>query len=353
MLNKKLWLMNFSSTYAGGGLIRLVETAKWFDKTEGGCFIVHQKAFNYIKDYSNKNVYYVVTQNRIRRLFNDGYYLQNILNVIGTPDIYFSYGIPVFFKIGKVNWFHISNALSLTTRKINLSLFIRLKMILLKYRILKYLDHLQIISGESEFSLKLIKDVGQRQLDSIYFSVLPNGFSEHELNNVQKIFNDEEHYAITIGTFVYKKLGIAFSLFKYLQEKDKKLKTFIIVGNRNELPFELRTNKNVIVDIGATRESVINLLSNAKYYISASQIENSSIAALEGLVFSKSVFLSDIPSHREMLKDMQYEELYVKGIKDLFLVANIESNPLLNNIYSWEQATLKFYEILEKYNEIF
>ena len=91
--------MNFSSTYSGGGLRKLLETAKWFDKTDGGYFIVNQKAFNYIKDYSNKNVYYVVTQNRIRRLFNDGYYLHNILDVIGTPDIYFSYGIPVFFRL--------------------------------------------------------------------------------------------------------------------------------------------------------------------------------------------------------------------------------------------------------------
>ena len=353
MLNKNIWLLNFSSSYSGGGLRRLVETAKWFDKRDGGYFIIHQKAYKYLKEYSNKNVYYVVTQNKIRRLFDDGYYLKNILDMIGTPDIYFSYGLPVFFRIGKVNWFHISNALPLTTRKISMSLVQRLKMILLKYRILKSLDHIQIISGESEFSLKLLKDVSQLQLDSIYFSVLPNGFSEHELNNVQKIFNDEEHYAITIGTFAYKKLGIAFRLFKYLQEKDKKLKTFIIVGNRNDLPFELRTNKNVIVDIGSTRESVIDLLACAKYYISASQIENSSIAALEGLVFSRSVFLSDIPSHREMLKDMQYEELYVQGINDLFLVANIESNPGLPNINSWEQATLKFYEIFEKYNEMY
>ena len=353
MFKKKLWLMNFSSSYEGGGLRRLLETAKWFDKTDGGYFIVHQRAYNFLKDHSNKNVYYVVTQNRIRRLFNDGYYLHNILDVIGTPDIYFSYGIPVFFRIGKVNWFHISNALSLTTRKIDLSLILRLKMILLKYRILKSLDNVQIISGDSEFSLNLIKDASQRQLESIYFSVLPNGFNEHERNNVQQIVNDEEHYAITIGTYSYKKLSIAFRLFKFLQEKDTKLKTFIIVGNRDDLPWKIRTNKNVIVDIGATRESVINLLSNAKYYISASQIENSSIAALEGLVFSRSVFLSDIPSHREMLKDMQYEELYVKGIKDLFLVANIESNSLLHNIYSWEQATLKYYEILEKYYENF
>ena len=222
--------MNFSSTYTGGGLRKLLETAKWFDRTDGGHFIVHQKAFNYIKDYSNKNVYYVVTQNRIKRLFQDGYYLQNILDVIGTPDIYFSYGIPVFFRIGKVNWFHISNALSLTTRKIDLSLILRLKMILLKYRILKSLDNVQIISGDSEFSLKLIKDASQRKLDSIYFSVLPNGFNENELNNVQQTVNDEEHYAITIGTHTYKKLSIAFRLFKFLQEKDTKLKKFIIVG---------------------------------------------------------------------------------------------------------------------------
>ena len=341
--------MNFSSTYTGGGLRRLIETAKWFDKTDGCHFIVHEKAFNYIKDYTNKNVFYVVTQNKIRRLFTDGYYLKNILNVIGTPDIYFSYGIPVFFMIGKVNWFHISNALSLTTRNISLPLSLRLKMILLKHRILKSLDHVQIISGESEFSLNLIKDVSKRQLKSIYFSVLPNGFNEHERNNVQQIVNDEEHYAITIGTHRYKKLSIAFQLFKYLQKNDTKLKTFIIVGNRDELTWKVSSDNIVIVDIGLNRESLIHLLCGAKYYISASQIENSSNAALEGLLFSKSVILSDIPSHREMLKDMEYEELHVQGINALFLVANIESNPLLSNIYSWEQATLKYYEILEKY----
>jgi len=222
-------------------------------------------------------------------------------------------------------------------------------MILLKYRILKSLDHVQIISGDSEFSLKLIKNASQRQLESFFFSVLPNGFNEHERKNVQQIVKDEEHYAITIGTYRYKKLSIVFRLFKFLQEKDKKLKTFIIVGNRDEIPWNVRTNKNVIVDIGSNREDLIHLLSNAEYYISASQIENSSIAAVEGLVLSKSVILSDIPSHREMLKDMEYEELYVQEINALFLVANIESNPLLSNIYSWEQATLKYYEILEKY----
>ena len=76
---KKKWLMNFSASYTGGGSKRLLETAKCFDKSNGGHFIIHQKSYKLIKDYSNNNVFYVVNPNRIRRLFNDGYYLQNIL----------------------------------------------------------------------------------------------------------------------------------------------------------------------------------------------------------------------------------------------------------------------------------
>ena len=346
---KKKWLMNFSSSYTGGGSKRLLETAKWFDKSNGGHFIIHQKSYKLIKDYSNNNVFYVVNPSRIRRLFNDGYYLQNILNVTGTPDIYFSYGIPVFYKIGKINWFHISNALSLTTHKIDITLIQRLKMILLKHRILNSLDNVQIISGDSEFSLNLLKTVSQKKLESIFFSVLPNGFNECEKKNVLHAVKDEEHYAITIGTFKYKKLSVAFHLFRFLQKKDAKLKKFIIIGNKDDLPNELRKNENVVVDIGSNRENLIHLLSNAEYYISASQIENSSIAALEGLIFSKSVVLSDIPSHREMLKDMDFEELYIDGMNDLFLVANFESNLIPPNIHSWEQANFKFYEILENF----
>ena len=351
MLKKKIWLLNFSSSYSGGGLIRLLETAKWFDKTDGGNFIIHQMAFKYLKDYSNKNFYYVVTQSRIKRLFNDGFYIKKILDVIGTPDVYFSYGIPVFFSIGKVNWFHISNALSLITDKIDMPLLQRFKFILLKKRIIQSLIHVQIVSGESEFSLNLIKTASQKKYESVYCSILPNGFNEYEQQKAQHIVNDEEHYAITIGTFKYKKLSVALRLFRILQKKDTKLKTFIIVGNKDDLPSDVRKDENVIVDIGTNRESLMHLLCNSKYYISASQIENSSIATLEGLVFSKSVVLSDIPSHRELLKDLEFEELYVDEINELFLVANLESNTLFPNVLSWEQATSMFYEILKRYSE--
>ena len=53
-----------------------------------------------------------------------------------------------------------------------------------------------------------------------------------------------------------------------------------------------------------------------------------------------------------MLKDMDFEELYIDGMNDLFLVANLKSNLIPSNIHSWEQATFKFYEMLENFNEI-
>ena len=173
-------------------------------------------------------------------------------------------------------------------------------------------------------------------------------FLKNKFNKFEILFDVGSNTGSSI--IRYKKLNIAFRLFRFLQEKDTQLKTFFIVGNRDDLPWKIRTNKNVIVDIGSNRESLIHLLSSANYYISASQIENSSIAALEGLVFSKSVILSDIPSHREMLKDMDFEELYIDGMNDLFLVANFESNLIPPNIHSWEQANFKFYEILENSN---
>ena len=39
VLEKILWLFNFSASFTGGGLIRLIETARWFDQNEGGNFI--------------------------------------------------------------------------------------------------------------------------------------------------------------------------------------------------------------------------------------------------------------------------------------------------------------------------
>ena len=194
-----------------------------------------------------------------------------------------------------------------------------------------------------------MRALSQRQFDKILFSVFPNGFNELEYKNVLRRVNDEEHYAITIGTYRYKQISIAFRLFKFLQEKDTKLQKFLIIGNRDDLPHEVRTNDQVVVDIGSNRESLIQWLSNAEYYISASQIESSSIATLEGLILSKSVVLSDIPSHREMLKNIEFEEIYVERINALFLMASFECDTRFPSVFSWNLTNQKLYETLENY----
>jgi glycosyltransferase involved in cell wall biosynthesis len=50
-------------------------------------------------------------------------------------------------------------------------------------------------------------------------------------------------------------------------------------------------------------DALYRLLRDCRVFVSTSEVENSSVAVLEGLSFCSSVLLSDIPSHREMLND--------------------------------------------------
>ena len=351
MSEKTIWLFNFSSSYYGGGLRRLIESARWFDQNEGGNFIINENAFKVVKSFSNKNVYFSVSPSRLKRFLNDGYYLKDILHSMDTPDIYFSYGIPIFYKVGKVNWFHINNATSLTTDKINLPLKRKAEMILLKQRILSSLRFIQIISSESEYSLNLLRNSKNINSNEIYFHLLPNGFSKAEMKNVLRKVGTKEYYAITVGTYRYKQLSLAFDIFQLLKTKNPKLGKFIIIGDRKEVPRKMLKNHSVEVDSCDNREKLIQLLSDAEYYISASQIENSSIAALEGLILSKKVVLSDIPSHRELLKNNNFEEIYEENSKSRFLLASNDPDNKIEEKYSWDQMISMHYEILEKYKE--
>jgi len=350
-LEKILWLFNFSASFVGGGLMRLIETARWFDQNEGGNFIVNEKAFHAVKNFSKKNVYFLVSSNKLKRFINDGYYIKDILHTIGSPDVYFSYGIPVFFQVGKINWFHISNATSLTTHKINLPLVKRMEMILLKNRIINSLKFVQIISGESEFSLNLLRDNKNLNTHELFFHILPNGFRDLERERVSRKVKKKEFYAITIGTHKYKQISLAFHVFQLLQKMNPKLGKFIIIGNKKDVPSKVLNSQSVeVVNTGNNREQLIQFLSNSEYYISASQIENSSMASLEGLILSKKVVLSDIPPHHEMLKNYNFKEIYEENSKSRFLLAGNDPDNKIEEKYSWDQMISMLYEILEKYS---
>ena len=68
MLEKVLWLFNFSASFTGGGLMRLIETARWFDQNEGGNFIVNEKAFHAVKNFSKKNVFFFSITQQIKKI---------------------------------------------------------------------------------------------------------------------------------------------------------------------------------------------------------------------------------------------------------------------------------------------
>ena len=122
MTVKYKFLFNFAVTRTGGGLKRLYEYAKWFHEKGGAWFIIHPNCDFLTKEFPN-NKYFVVLQTRTQRFFKDCDYLSDIKKEIGTPDLYYSYGIPIYYHFGKINWFHMSNVLPLNSKDMGLSLF--------------------------------------------------------------------------------------------------------------------------------------------------------------------------------------------------------------------------------------
>ena len=73
MKNKLVWLFNFSSSWVGGGLIRTLETVKWFDNNMGAYFIINDRIENEVSKHRKNNKYFFISDNKVKRLFSDGY----------------------------------------------------------------------------------------------------------------------------------------------------------------------------------------------------------------------------------------------------------------------------------------
>ena len=347
MEGKTIWLFNFSSSWNAGGFERTKETVKWFDNNLGAYFIINNRIKNEISKHNKKNKYFFVSQNKIKRLLVDGYYMPKIIDEIGRPDVYFSYGIPVFNDIAKINWFHISNALTLKTKNISLPLIKRIQMWILKNRIIKSMKHVNIATGESEFSVKLLKDEVNNKKIKCYYNVLPNGYDMSIIENVlNKKRKTSYKYGITIGTYAYKKLEVALELFHELK-KLKKLKKFIIIGSFNNIPKSLINDRFIEFKSNISRKELFDLLYNAEYYISASQIENSSIAVLEALLLSQNIVLSNIPSHNEMLMNLKTKKMILKNYNIDFIVLENKNKKFVP--ISWIDVCEKLFYIIDDF----
>ncbi len=333
------FLFNFAASYSGGGFKRLYEYSRVLDANGGAWFIVHPNCKNLAAEFPN-NHYFVVKQRGYQRLVNDCGYLAGILKQVGRPDLYYSYGIPIYAKVGRVNWFHLSNVLPLASRNIPLSAFDRLKMRHLGSRIKHNYANADVISAESNYSLGLI---GITQTDKLFLSVNGSNDELATLNDEQ--VRHKSAIATVLGTYRYKALNDSWHVFEMLRQRNRKLK-LVIIGHAEYIPEDIRQNPHVIVRGLLKRSDVIACLRESTYYISTTHIENSYNAASEGIFLADESYISDIGPHRELLRNMPF---------DLIAVPNM-SRPVLRvarksitgaNLKPWEDVVAEMVSLAQ------
>jgi glycosyltransferase involved in cell wall biosynthesis len=221
-------------------------------------------------------------------------------------------------------------------------------MLILKRRIIKSIKYTHIATGESEFSVNLLKEQVNKRNLKCHFDVLPNGYY---INPLKEIVNKKREvlskYAVTIGTYKYKKIKVAIELFHQIKEANN-LKKFIIVGRTNNIPKSVINDKFVEIKPSLSRKNLLSLLYSAEYYISASQIENSSNAVLEALLLSKNIILSDIPSHNEMLRNFKTKKIILNNLK-FNALENINNNKI--DAISWIEVSKKLFDIINDFKQ--
>ncbi len=324
---KNKFLFNFAASYSGGGFKRLHAYAEWFDQEGGAWFVVHPSCRSLINKFPN-NRFFIVSPSRFQRLFNDCKYLASVQEEIGVPAFYYSYGIPVYHKVGEVNWFHLSNVLPIYSCGIPLSIYDKLRFTWLGKQIERHYINVDVISAESQFSLQLI---GREHVHKGFLSV--NGNDDELTFQHSEYLEKKTNIATVLGTYRYKALGDSYQVFEMLRENNSALK-MVIIGDEKEIPRYLKAKEHVIITGCLPREDVIHHLRKTKYYISTTYIENSYNAAAEGVVFADESFISDIAPHRELLAGALFEKLLVpKMIRSVLHVKRTALTAL--NLNTW------------------
>jgi hypothetical protein len=323
-------LCNFAASWSGGGHKRLFEYARWFNDNGGANFVVHPRCADLAGTFP-RNRYFNAAPSRWQRLYDDCGYLRDIERQIGKPDLYYSYGIPLYFPVGRVNWFHLSNVLPLSTRGIPLSVLGRLRSAVLGRRIRRGLANAEVISAESRTSTQLLSGVEPGRL---FVSV--NG-SDDELARLREPHQEKkESVATVVGTIQYKALADSVAVFRMLQRTNPGLQLSII-GNPDWVPRALRGLPDVNIRGVLPRAEVIASLRKSQFYITTSRVENSYNAAAEGIFLAAESYISNIGPHRELLLNMPFDEVSVPGVARPLLHATRESLSGAN-LKSWDSV---------------
>ncbi len=317
-------ILDFSASPVGGGLKRLLAYADYFAGSgERVLFLVHPQTEEHIAGKTVK--YEVVRRNPLARLWFDPRFVSRYG---GRSRWFFSYGIPIYGKVGDYNWLHVSNSLPFGLLSLTLDIRGFVSNFLLRERFVVCADNCSVVSGESEFTLDIYrKTTGWRR----ELVLLRNGMEAFEIDNGSTRLPQ----AIAVGTSRYKRLDRTCAVLERMQAT-RRLEKLLIVGNLESIPLSVR-RKPYVECLGILpREQVLQHMRQSQVFISTSEIENSSNAVLEALALCGTVVVSDIPSHRELIGNGVGQPLVVDGLHYLQVDAGACTLDLYQ--YSWNKT---------------
>jgi glycosyltransferase involved in cell wall biosynthesis len=317
-------IFDFSASPVGGGLRRLLAYVDHFAASaERVLFLVHPHTEEYVAGKTIK--YEVVRRNPLARLWFDPRFVSRYG---GRARWFFSYGIPIYGKVGDHNWLHVSNSLPFGLLGLTLDIRAFTGNFLLRERFVAYADNCSVVSGESEFTLDIYrKTTGWRR----ELVLLRNGIKAFELDNGSPRLPQ----AITVGTSRYKRLDRTCAVLERMQAT-RRLDKLLIVGNPESIPLSVR-RKPYVECLGIlSRQQVLQHMRCSQVFISTSEIENSSNAVLEALVLGRTVVVSDIPSHRELIGNGAGQPHVIDGLR--YLQVDASACALDLSQYSWNKT---------------
>ncbi len=324
-------IFDFSASPIGGGLLRLKEYIRFFNTHNTNVlFLVHPGVP--VELYENSNCKIVVfPRNQIKRVFFDHVFLKKYT---GEAHCFFSYGIPIYKRLADVNWMHLSNALPFGYKKCTLSQKQKLKNYVLLSKFKQLDKSIEFISGESQSTIDLFSESIESASKKI---ILHNGFNTDLIKYSET--SKKINIALTVGGESYKRLDLVYKCFEYLNKK-KQTSELWIKADKNMIPDWIKRKENVRIIGYLPYEELLDLYKKSAYYISMSEIENSSNAVLEALHCGCTVMLSRIPSHLEMFSDAITDQFH----PDYFTAT--KENLKKENSLSWNEIIKRMCTIL-------
>jgi glycosyltransferase involved in cell wall biosynthesis len=297
------YLFNFSSSYSGGGLKRLMAYISWFHRRGGAHFIVNKRLDGQLTKFDANNYHYVDICG-IEKFLNKQTYVERIIASIGRCDFYYSYNVPMKDFRANVRWFHLSNVLPLCgTRGLSIPSRRRIELWWLGVITKQGLRNCDIASAESKFSLNLLRDDG-----GIKRAISTNGV-DNEIGVMTRCSDyNVEKLAVIIGTYFHKNIDDSYKVYQYLKRSHPTL-NLVIIGDPKTVPDHVKQDTSVILKGVIKHDEALKVLSRAIFYISTSLMENSWNAASEGVMLAQESILSKIPPHLELLEGSEYTVL--------------------------------------------